>query len=49
MATVPANDTNSTGRYITGIESGFINVLIDRDQVDFSFGGDMMVKILNPF
>lgn len=49
MAILPANDTDTTQRYITGISSGFISVLADREQVDFTFSGDIMAKFLNLF
>jgi len=48
-AIIPANDTNTTGRYITGITSGFMSVLANRDQVDFTFGGDVMASFLSLF
>jgi len=46
---LPANDTNTTGRYITGIKAGFMSVVADRDQVEFSFRGDVMARFLSLF
>jgi hypothetical protein len=49
MDAIPANDTNTTGRLIPGISMGEIVLSIDRDQVDFNYGGSPSAGIVNLF
>ncbi len=49
MDALPANDTNTTGRFIPGIRMGDIVLSIDREQVDFNFGGSPTASFVNLF
>jgi len=49
MDALPANDTNTTGRLIPGIRMGDIVMSIDREQVNFNFGGNPTAGFVNLF
>jgi len=47
MTTLSSNDTNTTGRQIWGVETGFIAFDINKDNVDFTFSGNVWANVID--
>lgn len=48
-SSIPAADFNTTGRRLMGISSRYAVVRVDRAEIDFKFGGNLLADISNIF